>query len=365
MGRCLICGGALSPALQLPVRLAVTSDCHAVEEQVEIFRCAACGTLQKAPTPSYLSKVKEIYQTYRIYALSDGHEQVKFLGGVPRTRSDVILDHVDQYLPRAGEFLDIGTGSGVFLRAVHKRFEARARLYAQDISAAAHDRLKADLPIEWFYAGELSEIDRQFDVISMIHVLEHVPSPVEFLNQVKRLLKDDGVLLIQVPDLQETVFDSVIFDHISHFTQSTLLTLLRKVFPVCVVPQSKINNEITVVSGINARTLTASPRLESPPSPVDLQGVSRIANFLAHRSQATAVFGVAPAGTFCGALLREHLECFVDEDTNIQFKRHLGKLVLPPTQFDSSIPVFLPFNKNAPMIRSRLNYLRFITEEDA
>jgi 2-polyprenyl-3-methyl-5-hydroxy-6-metoxy-1,4-benzoquinol methylase len=321
--------------------------------------------LQKIPTASYLSKVEHIYKTYRIYALSDGHEQVKFLGGVPRTRSDVILDNVHEYIPDGGDFLDVGTGSGVFLRAVNKRFGARARLNAQDITAAARERLSADLPIECFYAGDLSKINRKFDVISMVHVLEHAPSPLQILEQVSRLLKDDGVLLVQVPDLEETVFDTIIFDHISHFTPNTVLTLLRNVFPFCVVPQAKINNEITVLAGSSARSLGVSPLTECSSLQIDLSRVSKVADFLAHRSEPTAVFGVAPTGTFCGALLQDHLECFVDEDTRIQFKRHLGKVILPPDRFDSKVPVFLPPNRNAATIRSRLDYLCFITEEDS
>jgi len=320
--------------------------------------------MQKIPSKSYLQRVEEIYKAYRMYELSEGHEQLKFEGGVPRTRSDIIIDNIGDHIPDGGDFLDIGTGSGVFLTAVKKRFGTRANLYAQDVSAVARGKLMAALPIERFYVGNLTEIDQQFDVISMIHVLEHVPEPLRLLEQVSRLLKNDGVLVVQVPDLEETVFDTIIFDHVFHFSSRTVLALLGRVFSVHGMPYRKINNEITVLAGKSPGPLRnlrdAEPRSEK----IDLSRVSKVASFLTHTSERMAVFGVAPTGTFCGAVLGEQLECFVDEDTSIQFKRHLGKLILPPDQVNTDLRVFLPTNRNSGTIRSRLDRLRFITEAD-
>jgi 2-polyprenyl-3-methyl-5-hydroxy-6-metoxy-1,4-benzoquinol methylase len=40
----------------------------------------------------------------------------------------------------------------------------------------------------------------QFDVITMWHVLEHVHQLHEYLEQIKRLLKEDGIALIALPN---------------------------------------------------------------------------------------------------------------------------------------------------------------------
>lgn len=363
--QCLICSAPLSLALDVGRSVAVTSDCRVVEDQVRVFRCGACSTLQKIPSPSYLSRVDEIYKGYRIYELSVGREQVKFQVGLPRARSDIIIENVLDDIPHGGDFLDIGTGSGVFLKAVNKRFGGRVKLYAHDVTVATRDALVRDLPIEQFYVGDLAQIERRFDLISMVHVLEHVPSPLRALEQVDRLLKDDGVLLVQVPDLEETVFDVVIFDHVCHFSESTLLALLGKVFPRCAMPHAKISNEITALAGRNARRLEQRRHATVPPARIDLSKVSKVTDLLSGTSERMAVFGIAPAGTFCGALLGDRLQCFVDEDTNVQFKRHLGRLILPPDQIDPDVCVFLPQSKNSASIQSRLKRIRFVTETDS
>ncbi len=362
--RCLACSGPLVLALDLEREVAVTSDCHVVEDRIRVFRCERCDTLQKIPTAAYRAKVDEIYRTYRSYELTEGHEQVKFEAGIPRARSDILLDNVAEHLPEGGDFLDIGTGAGVFLRAVHKRFGARANLYAHDVTSAAHEALSTTLPIRDFFAGDLAAIGRRFDVVSMVHVLEHIPSPHAVLEQVGRLLKDDGVLLVQVPDLEETVFDTVIFDHVFHFSPATVLALLRKAFPQPVLPERKIPNEATVLAAKRAGRIAGADGASPPTRSIDLARVSRAVRYLNGVSEPMAVFGVAPTGPFCGALLGPRLACFVDEDAKIQHKRHLDKPILPPDEVASGVSVFLPPNRNSEAIRARLTRLHFVTESD-
>jgi SAM-dependent methyltransferase len=363
-GHCLVCDGPLAIELDLEQDVAVTSDCHVVDERIRVHRCRTCGTLQKIPTASYLAKVDEIYRAYRSYELSEGHEQVKFDSGIPRARSEILLDNVVGHLPARGDFLDIGTGAGVFLRAVHKRFGTKANLYAHDVTGAVRDNLAAALPLRDFFVGDLAAIDRRFDVVSMVHVLEHIPTPLLALQLASRLLKDDGVLLVQVPDLEETIFDTVIFDHVFHFSTTTVLDLMRRVFPSCILPDRKLPNEITVLAAKHPERRALAGQPSASPRPIDLSRVSRLVAFLAREGAPMAVFGVAPTGTFCGALLGDRLECFVDEDKKIQHKRHLGKAILPPDQIDSRLKVFLPTNRNSAAIKARLTRLQFVTESE-
>jgi SAM-dependent methyltransferase len=51
--------------------------------------------------------------------------------------------------------------------------------------------------------------DRFFDVVTLYHVLEHTPDPLEICREVHRILKEDGFLVIQVPNrdsLQYRIF---------------------------------------------------------------------------------------------------------------------------------------------------------------
>lgn len=63
-------------------------------------------------------------------------------------------------------------------------------------------------PVEWVVdrarplAGQIAP---RFDYVILCHVLEHVPEPIRFLNDVGALLRPGGVLLLAVPDKRQTL----------------------------------------------------------------------------------------------------------------------------------------------------------------
>jgi SAM-dependent methyltransferase len=70
------------------------------------------------------------------------------------------------------------------------------------------------------YAKELAS-KRQFDVICAVHVLPHVPNPVEFLEGCKLALKPGGKIYIQTSQcdmFKNKEFDAIYHEHVSYFT---------------------------------------------------------------------------------------------------------------------------------------------------
>ena len=94
--------------------------------------------------------------------------------------------------------LDIGTGDGHFMTA------ARAAGYnclGTELSENGANRARAEG--HRVLMGQFCDIDfgeEKFDIISMWHVLEHVPNPGETLVQVRNLLKPDGRFVVAVPN---------------------------------------------------------------------------------------------------------------------------------------------------------------------
>ena len=80
--------------------------------------------------------------------------------------------------------------------------------------------------------------DKKFDMISTIHVLEHIEDPVEFLSGLHKYLKKDGKLFIEVPDAIEferlpPVHDEFNSCHTHFYDVSTLCRVLaRSVYDV-------------------------------------------------------------------------------------------------------------------------------------
>jgi len=89
------------------------------------------------------------------------------------------------------------------------------------------------------YTGELPQLDwpaATYDVITMWHVLEHLPDPIRVLAEVRRLLRPDGLFIVAVPmrDSAEAQFFGPTWAgydvprHLITFTRLSLTQLLTQ-----------------------------------------------------------------------------------------------------------------------------------------
>jgi 2-polyprenyl-3-methyl-5-hydroxy-6-metoxy-1,4-benzoquinol methylase len=132
-----------------------------------------------------------------------------------------------------GSVLDIGCGQGLFL----KQFADRGwRAIGIEVSSSAA-----------FYAREILGLDvlvgkqatrnlenDSFDIVCLWHVLEHVVQPRTLLREAHRVLKNDGKLLLSVPNFgslearagKKNWFHLDVPRHLTHFTEDSLQTTL-------------------------------------------------------------------------------------------------------------------------------------------
>jgi SAM-dependent methyltransferase len=94
--------------------------------------------------------------------------------------------------------LDVGCGRGTFLQVA---LEGGWLAFGVEPSAVAaqYATSRLGVPIENCTLEDSSYSDETFDVIRLSHVLEHMPQPIATLGRVRRLLKSDGILLLEVP----------------------------------------------------------------------------------------------------------------------------------------------------------------------
>lgn len=95
------------------------------------------------------------------------------------------------------DILDIGSGLGVFpYRLKELGFE---NISCVETTPDSLDFIENELGFKCY--PDISSIpsERKFDVITLVHVLEHFRDPVAFLDQVRFYLKYDGILFIEVP----------------------------------------------------------------------------------------------------------------------------------------------------------------------
>jgi SAM-dependent methyltransferase len=78
--------------------------------------------------------------------------------------------------------------------------------------------------------------DSYFDVVTLNHVLEHIPDPNEELREIRRILKDGGTLLLSTPNIdslqfkisKERWFGLDLPRHLYYYSYETIVTMLEK-----------------------------------------------------------------------------------------------------------------------------------------
>ena len=192
----------------------------------EFSICPNCLTVQKAATPAWHAMAERIYGGYDINHQSHGAEPRIFdsaKGSGPRSAILLrnFLDAVS--LPEKGRLLDFGCANGNLLRNFH-RLRPSWSLSGSELTDTWRETILALPAVEAFYSGPDPAYAGSFDVISLSHVLEHIPDPVPFLKNIARYLAGRGRILLAVPDLRQNPIDLIIADHCSHFDRNSLLT---------------------------------------------------------------------------------------------------------------------------------------------
>ena len=158
----------------------------------------------------------------------------------PNYLEDLKLIH--QYKP-TGNFLDVGTNMGFFLRNA-KRWNGW-NLYGVEPSPSLSDMARKyfGLNVKTAFLEEAGFESEFFDVVTMTDVFEHIANPDKILNEVRRIIKPDGILFIKVPNglfnlfkfkmakwmgrLKDyDIFDS--YEHVVHYSDKTLNKMLVK-----------------------------------------------------------------------------------------------------------------------------------------
>jgi ubiquinone/menaquinone biosynthesis C-methylase UbiE len=203
-----------------------------------IHRCLDCGFGWTEPT----LRDEEIKQHYPPTYLGDTERTLdEFLSGrLQQSRSwKKEVEKVDlvQGFVSGGRILDVGCGDGKFLWALDSRRWNRTGVeFSEETVRLVNGRIDNLKLVEGdIFSSELRE--NTFDVVTLWHVLEHLPRPQEVLERVRRLLSPGGWVLISLPNLNSLqarlfrrywyAFDDVP-RHLYHFAPRPLEILLQE-----------------------------------------------------------------------------------------------------------------------------------------
>ncbi|MCM2266173.1 MAG: class I SAM-dependent methyltransferase [Elusimicrobiales bacterium] len=128
-----------------------------------------------------------------------GHKASKAETWLMLERDKLLNRCLDALPPGPKNVLEVGCGSANNLRLLQRR-RRDVTCYALDNSQEAISRVKADFPNAVLGDCERSPFESgKFDLIYSAGLMEHFPDEKPFLLEMRRLLKDGGVMLTCVP----------------------------------------------------------------------------------------------------------------------------------------------------------------------
>lgn len=217
---CPLCGSARSRPVMTLEDFQFFSDA-AIGKRVPVreVRCLDCQTLYLNPCWSSAGFAALFAEAGCSYGASAGRaeEQVDWL------RARGLLD--------AGlSVLDAGCYDGRFL----SRLPATLDRLGVDIDAPAIERGRARDPQLTLLHGDFENFDcpRAPDVITLFHVLEHLPRPLTVLRHLHALAKPTTRLVLEVPVLEHAATNDIngffSVQHMTHFSHASLAHALAR-----------------------------------------------------------------------------------------------------------------------------------------
>ena len=188
--------------------------------------CQGCGFVFQSPRMTqerldqfYMREYRQLYQ-------GDAGPVTKDLDAQTARGAHLLAFLQSHGVMRLSRHLDIGASAGLLLKAIRSGYQCESvgvepglayREASQKAGLQVYPRLE-DLP---------ERGKNCFDLVSLIHVLEHLPDPVGTLSQLRQdRLVQGGWLLIEVPNLY--CHDCFEVAHLASFSRHSLTQTLSK-----------------------------------------------------------------------------------------------------------------------------------------
>lgn len=203
----------------------------------KVFKCIRCGQVQINPIPTIdedrnyynnNSQAKTVFNSINMKVMKS-----KTAADVNR-RFEIFKDRINKNM----KLLEVGCGYGFFVEHLKNKgyniegieiSNSRREYGIKELGCEIHD-------INLLSKDVSDSQNEKYDTIFLFHVLEHISEPEKFLNNIRKLLKKEGTLIIEVPNLDDHMlvrseeYRNFYFQraHITYFDKLTLTNLMIK-----------------------------------------------------------------------------------------------------------------------------------------
>lgn len=187
--------------------------------KAQLATCCYCGLTQQILYTENMNVMEKVYRSHS----SDASTPMSPVGW-GQQRAKAFFENAE-FLFKPSSVLEVGCQNGYLLYEFFKRGAQKAAGVEPSPQVPfKKNGFKAKIFCEFFdpqrFTGE------RFDTVVSLWVLEHVQSPVDFLKSLSAVLRDNGQVMVAVPNAQRQMAlgDPGLFmhEHVSHFTKISL-----------------------------------------------------------------------------------------------------------------------------------------------
>lgn len=201
-------------------------------EEFSIFSCNSCGLVFTNPRPK-LENLGLYYQSDKYY--SHTSSQGGIIPFIYRKVKEINLKTKFKQVTAGSvinKVLDIGCGTGDFLNVCKK---SGMEIYGIEPESKARNLAKEILKVEILHPDQSEKIpDESLDLITMWHVLEHVPDLNKQISELSRIIKKGGKVVIALPVYES--YDAEVYKekwaawdvprHLYHFNKAVISKMM-------------------------------------------------------------------------------------------------------------------------------------------
>jgi SAM-dependent methyltransferase len=253
---CAVCGGtAFDPVFPSTIAdpdadpAAYFSSSRRRAGHLDIVRCRACRLMLTSPRDDHATLARVYAELADVaYAQEEDNR---------RLTAEDHCDVVTATLPDRGRLLDVGCATGVFAGVACRR---GWRVTGLDASTWATARARVQHPDATFVTGSVESAQfpsATFAAVTLWDVLEHVPSPLDTLRQLRHWLGPQGCVFLNLPNARSVVarfmgphWILLLREHLWYFSPETVTRLLTIVgFDVIRIRSNRVRFSVANVLG--------------------------------------------------------------------------------------------------------------------
>ena len=203
-----------------------------------------------------------------------------------------------------------------------------------------------------FISEDLNDLEGQFDLIILSHSIMYIPDLNYLMISINHLLKDNGILFIQIPNIKANKLYSLMGDQNFIFTEISLKNVLFNFgYKVRIIKNDFFPRELLIIAkkGQSSTVIKEDNLFEKNIEKINLfrYELEKI------NEQNLAVLGTTINAAFVHEIIGQRIQFFVEENISKIGKTFRGEEVVNPKYLNDTSHTLLPYGELGYKIQER------------